>query len=89
MAAVIPVAKALYLCDEILSDPARVKPHLIGVLNSIRPPEFPHTVERLCVFATLIGGHGEVRCLGRIVNSRSHEVAYQSTERVVRFDDRL
>jgi hypothetical protein len=89
MASVVPVAKALYLCDDILSDPTRVKPHLIGVLNAIRPPAFPHVIPRLCDFAQLIGGYGEVRCVVRVVNAHNQDVAYQSSERLVRFDDRL
>jgi hypothetical protein len=89
MASVIPVAKALYLCDDILSDAARVKPHLIGVLNAIRPPAFPHTIARLCIFAVLVGGYGDVRCRVRVVNAHNREVAYESPLRTIRFDDRL
>jgi hypothetical protein len=89
MASGIPVAKALYLCDEILSDPNRVKPHVIGVLNAIRPPAFPHVVPRLCVFAQLIGGHGDVRCQVRIVNARNRTVEYESAEQTISFADRL
>jgi len=89
MASVIPVAKALYLCDNILADVTRVKPHLVGVLNAFRPPAFPHVIPQLCVFAQLVGGHGDVRCVVRVVNAQTRDVAYQSTERVIRFDDRL
>lgn len=89
MASVIPVAKSLYLCGDILADSTRVKPHLIGVLNAIRPPAVPHTIPHLCVFAQLIGGHGEVRCRVRIVNAHNRDVVYESAEQVVRFDDRL
>jgi hypothetical protein len=88
MASVIPVAKALYLCDDILSDPARVKPHLIGVLNAIQVPTFPHTLDKLCVFAKLVGGLGDVRCHVEVVSAASGEVVYRSPTRVVRFDDR-
>lgn len=88
MASIIPVAKALYLCDDILSDPARGKPHLIGVLNAIRVPTFPHTLAKLCVFAQLVGGLGDVRRHVEVVDAASGEVAYRSPARVVRFDDR-
>lgn len=88
MSSVSPVAKALYLCDDILSDPTRVKPHLIGVLNAIRPPAFPHTLPRLCVFARLIGGHGEVKCRVEIVNAQSRTLMYTSPDQTLRFDDR-
>lgn len=88
MAIVTPVAKALYLCDEILSDPARAKPHLIGVLNGIRVPAFPHTLARLCVFAKLSGGLGDARCRVRIVDMRDLSTFYQTAEHVIPFRDR-
>ncbi len=88
MASVIPVAKALYLRDDILSDPARGKPHLIGVLNSARVASFPHTLAKLCVFAVLVNGYGDVSCRVRIVNAHGREVVYESAEQVLRFDDR-
>jgi hypothetical protein len=88
MASVIPIAKALYLCDDILSDPSRVKPHLIGVFNAVRVPAFPHTLAKLCIFVQLVNGYGEVNCRVRIVNASNRDIMYQSPVHVVRFDDR-
>ena len=88
MASVMPVAKALYLCDDILSDPERVKPHLIGVQNAVRVTTFPHTLDRLYVFAKLCGGWGDVRCQIRIVNTRTLTTLFQSSERILHFRDR-
>ena len=89
MAVVVPVAKALYLCDEILSDPARMKPHLVGILNAIRAPSFPHVLPRLGIFAQLVGGFGEVPCVVRVVNAHNRELVYESPVRTVAFGDRL
>jgi hypothetical protein len=89
MAAVIPVGKVLYLCDDILSDPARGKPHLVGILNAIRPPALPHAIPKLCVFARLVGGHGDVRCRVRVVSARDLSVVYESADQPVRFADPL
>jgi hypothetical protein len=88
MASVIPVAKSLYLCDDILSDPARIKPHLIGVLNAIRVPAFPHVLPRLCVFAKLSDGFGDVRCRVRIVDVQDLTAAFETSERTIHFRDR-
>ena len=88
MASVIPVAKAVFLCDDILSDPARGKPHLIGLLNAIRAPSFPYSLDRLRVFAKLVGGFGEVKCRVVIHHARSELVVYQSADQVLRFADR-
>ena len=89
MVSMIPIAKALYLCDEVLSDPTRSKPHLIGVLNAIRPPAFPHILKQLCVCAQLSGGHREVRCGVRIVNALDLGVVYESDQFMLRFDERV
>ncbi len=88
MASLIPVAKSLYLCDEILSDPARVKPHLIGVLNAVHPLSYPHTVQQLCVFARLIDGLGDIRCRVIVTRASDGAVVYRSPEQVLRFPDR-
>ena len=88
MASVIPIAKALYLCDDVLSDPARGKPHLIGVLNAIRVPAFPHTLPQLCVFARLIDGFGDVRCRVEVSRASDRSLIYRSPERVLIFPDR-
>lgn len=88
MASMIPIAKALYLCDDVLIDAQRVKPHVIGVLNSIRPPSFPHVLAKFCVFAQLIGGHGRVECVVRIVNAQNRDVVYESSTQSVHFTDR-
>jgi hypothetical protein len=88
MASVIPVAKALYLCDDILSDPARVKPHLIGVLNAVRVPGFPHTLDKLCVFARLVSGYGQLRCRVRVTRASDRVIVYRSPEQMLHFTDR-
>ena len=83
-----PILNSLFLCDDILSDPARAKPHLIGILNAIRPPTFPYVLKRLCVFAQLIGGWGEIECRVRVVSAKNREVVYESAPVLVHFSDR-
>ncbi|HXD86182.1 MAG TPA: hypothetical protein VN641_06795 [Urbifossiella sp.] len=84
----IPVVKALYLCDDVLADPTRTKPHLIGVMNAIRPPSYPYRIKKLCVFAQLIGGQGDVACVVRIVNSANRGLVYESEPFRLRFEER-
>lgn len=88
MANLIPVAKAVYLCDDILSDPTRVKPHLIGVLNAIRADRYPYILPKLQVFAKLVDGLGEVRCRVLIHHARTGRVVHQTGDQVLRFADR-
>ena len=60
---VLPVAKAVFLCDDALEDRANRKLHLLGLFNAVRLQEgegYPFRLGQLCVFAQLIGGAGEV-----------------------------
>lgn len=85
----IPLAKSVYICDDILVDPVRVKPHLIGILNSIRPPTFPHILKKLNVFAQMRGGSGRVECIVRVVNAADGSVVFESSPHAMSFSDRL
>jgi hypothetical protein len=59
--AIIPAAKALYLCDGCIGFPNQ-KTDLIGLFNSIRPNKYPHVQSQFVVFAQLLGGLGQVPC---------------------------
>ena len=48
---VVPLAKAVYLCDDVVEDPSSRKIHLLGLFNAVRPTSYPHVLGRLCVFA--------------------------------------
>ena len=36
---VAPLGKIVYVCDDVLSDPANSKIHVVGAFNAIRPIE--------------------------------------------------
>ena len=59
-ASIVPVAKTIYLCDHVLSMPIHgtLKTDIIGLVNSIRAPSFPHVATKFCAFAQLTGGLG-------------------------------
>jgi hypothetical protein len=56
---VIPVAKALYLCDGHIAFPNR-KTDLMGIITSIRPASYPHVQKHFVIYAQLISGLGQV-----------------------------
>lgn len=58
-ATIIPVAKALYLCDGHIGFPSQ-KTDLVGIFNSIRAKKYPHAQKHFVVFAQLISGLGIV-----------------------------
>src|SRR5439155_22788128 len=60
MASIVPVAKALTLCDFHIGY-SDGKVDLYGLFNAIRPQNgYPYTRGRFCVFAQLINGLGNV-----------------------------
>jgi hypothetical protein len=56
---IIPIAKALYLCDGHLGF-ANQKTDLVGIFNAIRAPIYPHVQRHFVIFAQLIGGLGQI-----------------------------
>ena len=91
MTTVLPVAKAVYLCDEVLEDPLSRKVHLLGVFNALRVPgstPFPFHLGQLCVGAQLIGGIGEVPFHVEIVSAETEEVIYAFPQRRLQFANR-
>ena len=91
-ATILPMAKALYFCDEVLEDPTSLKTHMIGVFNAIRAPAsatFPYRLPEFCVFAQLVGGVGEVPIHVEIVDKNSEVVIYEFPKQHLRFPTRL
>ena len=56
---IIPVAKALYLCDGHIAFPNQ-KTDLMGIFTSIRPAKYPHVQKHFVIYAQLISGLGKV-----------------------------
>ena len=56
---IIPVAKALYLCDGHIAIPNQ-KTDLMGIFTSIRPASYPHVQNHFVIYAQLISGLGQV-----------------------------
>ncbi len=88
---VLPVPKSVFLCDDVVADPASQKIHVLGVFNAIRPagPEvFPYSLGQLCVFLQLIGGAGEIHAHVEILNASTEELVYTSPKHPLRFSGR-
>lgn len=56
---ILPVAKALYLCDGHIGFPGG-KTDLVGIFNSIRPATYPHFFKHFVVYARLVQGLGRI-----------------------------
>src|SRR5579871_5199455 len=86
--AVLPVAKAMYLCDYHVGY-ANGKVDLYGLFNAIRSPVgFPYTLRRFCVFAQLVNGLGEVPFFVDIRQAATDDLIYTAETRTLTFPDR-
>jgi hypothetical protein len=61
--AIKPVLKGVYVCDDVVGNPAGGKPMIVNLWNATRIPSgetTPFMLKKLCVFAWLRGGRGRV-----------------------------
>jgi hypothetical protein len=88
---VIPVTKAIYVCDDVVEDPASHKVHFLGIFNAVRPPSpaaYPFRLGQMCVVVQLIDGLGEIPIHGEIVRAETEDLVYSSPEQRLRFPQR-
>ncbi len=84
--AVIPTAKALYLCEEV--DVEGDSFNLYAVLDFLRPHAYPHTQPWFVCFAQLRGGLDAVRCHIDVRNADTYQLVYNTNVHLVHFPDR-
>ena len=89
-ASIVPVAKTIYLCDHVLSMAIHgtLKTDIIGLVNSIRAPSFPHVATKFCAFAQLTGGLGLVPFFVLVKHAATDDQVYQTPDRTLRFPTR-
>jgi len=86
--AVVPVAKAMYLCDYHIGY-SNGKVDLYGLFNAIRPKAgFPYTRNRFCVFAQLLNGLGQVPFFIDLRFAQTDELVHTTEIRSLTFPDR-
>src|SRR5947208_3669481 len=74
-----PFGKVVYLCDDLLRDPASGKTHFLGIFDDVVPPpsgSYPFRLGTMCVVAQLTGGAGRVTVHVEVVEG--------ATQRLVR-----
>src|SRR5438105_5101892 len=86
--AVLPFAKALYLCDYHIGY-STGKVDLYGLFNALQPESgFPYSGGRFCVFAQLINGLGKVPFFVDIRFALSDELIWTTETRQLTFPNR-
>jgi hypothetical protein len=84
-----PIAKSLYICDDVVRDPGSGKIILVNLWDTIRTPlesAFPYSLKKLCAFAWLRDGQGHVRSRIDLVQAATGSVIRQTPEYVIEFE---
>lgn len=88
MPPIVPVAKALSLCDHHVGY-RDGKVDLYGLFNAIRPEAgYPYTRGRFCVFAQLINGLGQVPFFVDVRDANSGGLVWTTQQRNLVFPSR-
>jgi hypothetical protein len=88
--AISPVVKGVYVCDDVLADPASGKISLLNVFITVRPTTaFPFELGKLCVLVNLRGGRGEAQVRVDVVQAATDRVIFRTSNRTVHFFDPL
>jgi hypothetical protein len=86
-ASIIPVAKSLYLCDGCIGFANR-KTDLVGLFNSIRPQDYPHTQLHFVIFTQLIAGLGQVPFYFDVRFAATDQLVHTTTAHMLHFPNR-
>src|SRR5947208_686954 len=85
--AVIPVAKALYLCEETDIEGGSI--NLYALLDAFRPRAYPYTRPSFTCFAQLVGGSGRVTCHVDVRRADDMQLIRNTNILVVDFPNRM
>lgn len=85
--AIVPVAKALYLCDGTIGIPGG-KTDLMGLFNSVNASSYPHVARDFVVFAQLNAGLGRIPFYVDIRSAMGNELVYTSNVHQAQFPNR-
>ena len=86
-AVIVPIAKALYLCEGTIGFPGG-KTDLMGLFNSINAPRFPHAAKDFVVFAQLSHGLGRVPFYIDVRFAPTNQLVYTSNVHQALFPNR-
>ncbi len=90
MAKLAPIAKTVFLCDELVRDDEKNKTSVLNMFDTVRPDEAsPLQLGRLCVFSELSDGFGDLLFWIEAVRLDTLAPVFRTVPRTFRFADRL
>jgi hypothetical protein len=84
---VLPLLKSIYLCDYHIGY-ENGKVDLYGLINAIRPEQYPFRSGRFCVFAQLVNGLGQTPFFFDVRQVSTHQLIYVTHTNTLTFPDR-
>jgi hypothetical protein len=86
-----PVAKQVYICDDVVGDSTSGKVSLLNLWHTVRVPSgatFPYCLGKLCVFVWWRGGLGRVRSRVDVVQAGGGILVRRTGDCILDFADR-
>jgi hypothetical protein len=91
MPSVSPSGKIVYVCDEVVRDPASGKSSFFGIFDDVVSPVsvgYPFQLARMCVTAQLVGGTGSVPVHVEVVEGTTQSLVRRAGPYGVRFPNK-
>lgn len=85
---ILPVPKALYLCEGYIGYPANGLTDLMNVFNALRPQNYPHEHRDFVVYSRLSGGLGPVQFFVEIRDAATRQFVHVSNTFTLQFHRR-
>jgi len=92
MAVVKPVAKSVYVCDEVIIDPQSRKLSLLNIWDTIRVPQgalFPYRLAKMCMFAWFRDGFGKIGARIVVVEASTDKPVFRTEVFTLDFPNRI
>lgn len=86
-----PVAKSVYICDDVIAEPTSRKVTVINLWDTVRVPiteSFPSSLVKLVVFVWWRDGLGKVKTRVEIVQAATQTIIKRTTVCVLEFNER-
>jgi hypothetical protein len=86
-----PVAKRVYVCDDVIADPSSGKVNLLNLWGAVRVPSdqtFPDRLAKVCVFVWWRDGFGKVRSRVDVVQASTGYLIRRTKDYLVDFEQR-
>lgn len=83
----VPLGKIVYVCDDVLQDPASGKLHVLGAFTKVRPLDatYPFLLGRMCIFAQLAGNIGSATVEAKVMDASTGNEVFGSPTYQVNF----